>query len=332
MENKEDILTIDSDSLELSETKVIVEQTKEEKVTLAKKKAAAVEEESVNCLKNERIIVRFIPRATGLVSNPKHLLYGGMAEGASRTFVVPKLSSGNYVNILTDSEKSYLEEIMGLEFNTLSVYKRVNNFWDDSNENGISKVTLRKQDNYFNLSSPEDYIKYKILLANKDFIAPSMQVLQDSPKITYQFVIIHEGEESKKSKLKMSTTMECYTEFGAIKDDVYKLRVIVEGIEGKPTAKTVKLEFLQERVNDLIQSQGKLFLDHIKDQYLDTKVIIKKGIEEGLISNRGGMLYLKSDGSPLCNHNEEPTLNIASRYLNDPKRQDLLFSLQAKLK
>ncbi len=60
----------------------------------------------INCLRNERIIVRFLPKETGLVSNPKHLLFGGMAEGTTRTFVVPKLSSGAYTNILTDNEKS----------------------------------------------------------------------------------------------------------------------------------------------------------------------------------------------------------------------------------
>ncbi len=334
MENEEEVLIIDSDNLDLSETRIEKSiESKEEKVkpktTASKSKK---EQEPTNCLKNERIVVRFIPRERGTITNPKHILYGGMAEGVSRTFVVPKLTSGMYVNILTDSEKNYLEEVMGLEYNALSVYKRVNNFWDDSNENGISKVTLKKQDNYFNLSDPDDYIKYKILLANKDFIAPSMQVLQDSPKVTYQFVIIHEGDENRKAKLKMSATMECYTEFGAIKDDLDKLRVIVEAIEGKPTSKNVKIEFLQERVNTLIQANSNLFLDHIHDPYLDTKVIIKKGIEEGLISNRGGMLYLKSDGSPLCEDNEDPTLNIAARFLNAPKRQDLLFSLQAKLK
>ena len=29
--------------------------------------------------------------------------------------------------------------------------------------------------------------------------------------------------------------------------------------------------------------------------------------------------------------NEEPTLNIAAKYLNAPKHQDILFALQAKL-
>ena len=114
-----------------------------------------------------RIIVRYILKQKGNITNPRHVLYGGMAEGASRTFVVPKLSSGKYVNVLTDDEKDFLEDAMGLEPNALSIYKKVDNFWDDSNPLKITRVRLTKLDSYLDLSSPEDYIKYKILLAIK---------------------------------------------------------------------------------------------------------------------------------------------------------------------
>ena len=291
------------------------------------------EEVLVNCLRNERIIVRYIPKGSGIWgNNPKHILAGGMAESAVRTFVVPKLSSGVYVNVLTDKEKAFLEEVMGLEYNALSVYNKENNFWDDSNENGINKVRLTKQDNYFNLADPEDYIRYKILLANKNFIAPSMKDLQDYPKATYQFVIISEGEETKMAKLDMSTTMRCYKEFGKIENDPDTLRVIIESITGKPLAVNSKIEFLQTKINELIQSNSKLFLKVISDPLLQTKVLIKRSIEAGLISNRGNYLYLRSDNTPLCELNEEPTLNIAAKYLNSPKHQEIKFSLEAQLK
>lgn len=65
---------------------------------------------------------------------------------------------------------------------------------------------------------------------------------------------------------------------------------------------------------------------------LSTKVLIKKAIEAGLISNRGNYLYLRADNSPLCEINEEPTLNIAAKYLNSPKHQEVKFALEAKLK
>ena len=288
--------------------------------------------DTINVLRNERIIVRHLPKESGMITNPKHVLYGGMSENSFRVFVVPKLRSGAFVNVLTDEEKTCLEEVMGLEYNALSSLKKVDNFWDDSNPNGISQVRLTKQDNYFDLSDPVDYIKYKILLANKDYIAPSLSAVTDTPKATYQFVIISEGDETKTAKDNMSSTMRCYKEFGKIENDIDTLRVIIESIEGKPTAKTSKLEALQAKVNNLIQANSKLFLKIITDPYLSTKVLIKQAIEAGVIASRGSYLYMREDNTPLCEMNEEPTLTVAAKYLNNPKHQDLLFSIQAKVK
>lgn len=290
------------------------------------KHPVAVDEPIVNCLRNERVIVKHVPKETGIVRDPKHILYGGMAEGAVRWLTVPRLTSGMYMNVLTNAEKAYLEDIMGLEYNALSIYNKVDNFWDNY------QVRLNKQDNFINLADPNDYIKYKVLLANKDLIAPSLQDLEDHPKATYQFVIIHENEESQASKKKMNATMQAYMEFGKIQENVDILRTIIETIDGRPTSKNSKIEFLQEKVGKLIQADARLFVRVATDPLLSTKVLIKKAIEGGLISNRGGMLYLKADGTPLCVDNEEPTLNIAAKYLNMPKNQELLFSLQAKLK
>ena len=327
-------INIDIEDTMLGETIVVKESEKEKVINKNTKPKVIKESESdvINCLRNERIIVKHVPKRTGMITNEKHILFGGMAEGAVRVFVVPKLSSGMYVNVLTDSEKSYLEEVMGLEYNALSVYRKTDNFWDDSNANGIARVRLVKGDNYFNLSDPEDYIRYKILLANKDYIAPSLQALEDAPKATYQFVIISEGEEAKVTKDNMSITMKCYKEFGKIENDAETLKTIIELMDGRPVSPSAKLEFLQANINSLIQVDAKRFLKTIQDPLLPTKVLIKKAIENKLISNKGNYLYLKSDNSPLCEINEEPTLNVAAKFLSSPKNQDLKFSLEAKLK
>lgn len=321
----------DEESLEMTELEKPVTKAL---ATRTAKKPIKAETQLVSCLRNERVIVRHIPKQSGMVTNPRHILYGGMAENAKKTFVVPRLSSGVFVNVLTDSEKAYLEEIMGLEYNALSVYKRPEseNYWNDGNDTSISRVTLGKDDNYLNLADPEDYIRYKILLANKDFIAPSMQALEDSPKETYQFVIIAEGEETKMAKNNMSYTMRCYKEFGKVEEDADTLRTIIELIDGRPTSPHSKLEFLQTKANNLIQADSKLFLRVVTDPLLSTKVLIKKAIAANLISNRGNYLYMRNDNSPLCESNEEPTLNIAAKYLNSPKHQEIKFGIEAKLK
>lgn len=323
---KEVSIVLDDDEIMKQENVTDVISPEPKAVEKQKKQAVVEREDTINCLRNERIIVRFVPKESGIVRDPKHILYGGMAEAAVRWFTVPKLSSGMFVNVLTDKEKSFLEDIMGLEFNALSIYKKVDNFWENA------MVRLTKGDNFLNLADPDDYIKYKILLANKTYIAPSLQELQDYPKATYQFVIIQEGEEVKNAKKDMNLTMQSYMEFGKIQDDILILRTIIETIDGRPTSKNSKLEFLQEKINNLIKADAKLFLRVATDPLLPTKGLIKKAIEEGVISNRGGMLYLKSDGTPLCGDNEEPTLNMAAKYLNLPKNQDLKFSIEAKVK
>lgn len=302
------------------------ERTKEPSQVLTPRK------DIVSCLRNERVIVRHIPKATGLVSDPKHVLYGGMSNSAIRRFSVPRLSSGIYVNVLTKAEKDYLEQALGLEANALSIHRKIDNFWDDTTNNGISSVTLAKQDNYFDLSNPEDYIRYKILLANKSFIAPSLKVLQDQPLATYQFVIINEGDEVKNAKAHMSSIQQCYMEYGKISEDFDTLRVIIETISGRPVAPSTKIDWLQAKANEFIQANSKLFLNVITDELLDIKVLIKKAVDAGIIAYRGNQLFLRENNTPLCEYNEESTLGNAAKYLASPKRQDLLFVIQAKLK
>ena len=285
----------------------------------------------INCLRNEQVIVRYLPKQSRMVSNPKHVLFGGMAENATRTFVVPMLSSGRYVNVLTDDEKDFLEDIMGLPKNAMSIYKKVDNFWDDTNEAGISKVTLRKQDNYLNLANVEDYIRYKILIANKDYIAPSLEALETHPKATYQFVILTEESETKSARKGMTILMQCYTAYGKIEDDVDALRIIIETLTGITVHKNTKKEFLQTKINELIQSNSKMFLKSATDPLLQTKVLIRKCIESGLIAHRGNQYYIREGNIPMC-EDGEPTLNVAAQWINLPKNQEIKLSLEAKLK
>ena len=286
----------------------------------------------INCLRNERVIVRYILRPTNMVPNKNHVLYGGMAETATRRFTVPRLSNGSFKNVLTNSEKEYLEEVMGLEMNALSVHNRKNNFWDDSNPEGFGRVELHKQDNYLDLSIPEEYIKYKVLLANKEQICPSMQELEEKPKATYQFVIISENAEATTNLKKVDATKNCWKEFGKIEDDADTLRTVIELLEKRPLAPKTKLDFLQSKVSEWIENDPRKVLATLKDEYLPAKVLIKRGVEKGIISWRNDLYYMREDGHPLCEFGENSTLNNAAKYISSPKNQELKFMIEAKVK
>jgi len=319
-------LNLDMD-LKFDDVLIPIQFEKNTKVETHKVNKINQEDVQVSCLRDEVITVRYIPRESGMVTNPKHIFYGGMAENATRTFTVPILeSSRTFVNVLTTQEKNFLEEMMGLEPNSLSIYLKKNNFWDNYS------VRLTKSDTYLKLSDPDDYIKYKVLLANKDFICPSLATLTDNPRATYQFVLIAEKEESRESNKKLNHTMRAYELMGKLKENKRVLKLIVETIDGRPISNTSDLEFIQGRAYNLIQANAKLFVQVAEDDYLTTKVLISDALEFNLIRRRGDYLYLATDNAPLCEQGEDPTLSMAAKYLNSPKHQEVKLSIEAKIK
>ena len=287
----------------------------------------------VNCLRNEKVIVRFVPSQSAMVHQAGHVLDGGMAESATRTYVVPRLKSGIFKNVLTNEEKACLEEALQLEPNALSIHKKVNNFWDDSNDQGINKVILHKHDNIFDLSDPSDYIKVKILMANNDLIAPSLEELQERPQATYQFVIIREQEEARHDAGGISVMQKCFAEYGKIENDADTLRTIIEIFTKRPTSANTKLPAIQKEIFNCIQNDDRKFLRIITDPMLRFKTIVIMAAEAGILAKKNdGYYYLMEDGRPLCELNQNSTLDNAAKYLSNPKRQELLFRIEGKLK
>jgi hypothetical protein len=294
--------------------------------------------EMKSCLRNEKVIIRKLPKRTNLVQDSNHIMGDGMHENAFRIYCVPKLQkSNNFVNVLTNEEKEYLEYIMGLPENALSIYKqpKEENYWSDANPNGLGSVTLKKRDNIFDLSKPTDFIAVKILMANKDKICPSMEEWEARPKETYEFVIIREGQESKTTKGNTDATIQAVMKLGKIAEDKDILRLVVETMMGKKYTDSTSIEWLQTQALDLIKNTPKnarMFLSIIEDDDLDNKVLIRKCISKGIIADRGGFLYIKDGNTPMCGDGEEPTMKMAAKWLSKPANQERLFSLQAKLK
>jgi len=292
--------------------------------TAKTRKKETVEEVRTNPLRNERIFVRFVPQASPFAgNNPHHAASGGLMDGCEVTFCTPMLRSGQYKNVLTDAEKSYLEEALGLDYGGLSVYNTKENYWDSL------EIRISKEGLHLDLSNPEDYIKYKVLLANTDLIAPSVQERLDRPSNTYRFELVRENEETNIENAKMDATMQCYKEFGKIDNDIDMMRVLVELLDGHPYAANTKAEFLRSRINSQIQSNPKDTLAQMTDPLLHAKMLIRRGTEIGVLAKRGDYYYLKSDNSPLCDTGEDPTLTVAARYLNQPSHQDIKFILES---
>lgn len=292
--------------------------------TNTEKKERNMTKVEVNPLRKEKIFVRFIPKKTNL--DKRHPLFGGKADGARDIYCVPMLrSTGKYKNVLTNEEKDYLEKALQLDSNALSVYKPEDNYWDNY------KVELTKEGLHLDLSDPEDYIKYKVLLANNDFVAASVQERIERPKESYRYEIVRESEETNLENIKMDLMMSSYKEFGKIEEDFDTLRVLIELLDVRPYSQTTKIEFLRSRANMLIQDNPKKFYQYITDPLLHSKVIIRRATELGKIAKKGDYYYLSSDGTPLCDAGQNPTLDMAAQYINLPSKQDIKFLLESEI-
>lgn len=285
------------------------------------------EQPRVNVLVKKRVELRLLPRMSGLFKEKNHVLSNNFAPTSRKRFTVPRMANGQLARVLDENEQEQIEKAMGLDDGELSIYKVKDNYW----EKPETMVSLGKDSNFLDLSNPVDYIKYKILLANRDLICPSIEEFKRMPKASYIYVIMDRNDEVNEAKDKMSDIQICYKEFGKIDEDCDTMRAIIETIQRRKVSATAKAASMQVIINDLIQQNPKLFKSVIMDPMLSTKVTINKALEIGVVVRRGEYLYVKDGDIPMCGSGEEPTMPVACKWLNLPKNQQIKFGIEDKV-
>jgi hypothetical protein len=271
-------------------------------------------------LPKDIVIVKFIKRKMGMSANvdENHVISGGMLSGSKKKFCAPLQRNGSVANILSPEEKTHLEELTNLN---LSVY---GDFWT------TFFVSLYKDDanNRFDMSNPMDYISIKILESLKNDIAHSWN--DRNKKQTYQFVITRSDEEFKEKKVKLDTKKQAFKLYGKIEDDKEKLIGILKLLTNQPISADSKLEWIQGKVEEYLDSMPSSFLSILEDKSFETKVLINKGVDSGLII-RNANKYATVDGLDLCENGEIASFDNAVKYLEHPKNQEVRLLIEARI-
>ena len=272
-------------------------------------------------LPNEIVIVKYIHRNKGMAANvaKDHVIAGGMLSGAVRKFYAPLQRNGSIKNVLNDEEKEYLEQVTGLN---LSVY---GDFWTKYN------VALYKEEgaNRFDLSDPMSYISIKILESlDKYEIAPSWA--DRNKNLTYQFVITRENEEMLETKGKYDSKKEAFKLYGKIEDDREKLLGVLKLLTNKALSSDSKLDWLQHKVEEFIDTNPTAFVNVVSDKAFYTKLLINVGVDKGVIVKKSNR-YSTSDGLDLAESGQISTFENAVLYLDNNKNQEIRMLLEAKI-
>lgn len=283
-----------------------------------------------NPLKKEIVEVKFINSASNMYSSESPLK-GGLAETASITYAVPK-KNGMLVPILTNDEQVFFEKYFGLPEGSMNPNAINNNYWITYNKGFINRVNLDKSGKRLHLDDGKEYIEWKILLANDEYICPNQETLENSRKATYRFVLNNDTTVANAAGKSADLKLELFEIYAKYKEDADMLRVICYLVEHKKVSPKTKIELLKEKVTNMMMNDTKDCYPVMTSKTLEQKKAIIIGVERGIISDRNGFYFYTESGQKLSADFEEPNLNNAANYLADVANQELYFSILKKIK
>ena len=286
--------------------------------------------ENFNPLKNEIVDVKFI-NSTSTMYSQESPLKGGLAETASITYAVPR-ENGMIKAVLTPDEQEFFENYFNLPENAMNPSAINNNYWTTYNRGYINRVTLDKSGKRLNLSIAKDYIEYKILLANPEYICPNQETLENSRKATYRFVMNNDTTVATSAGKSADTKLELFEIYAKYKEDADMLRTICYLVEHKKVSPKTKIELLKEKVTNMMINDAKSCYPVMTSKTLEQKKALIIGVEKAVISDRNGFYFVTETGQKLSDDYTEPNLNNAANYLADVANQDLYFSILKKIK
>lgn len=274
-------------------------------------------------LPQETVLVKPNLTNPGWVKNPRHVAFFKL-EGAFDMFTVAMSRNGTLKNPFTDAEKDYLTEVLQLDSKELSVYT-ANSFLR------LQNIRLGKDPVKLDLSQPDDFIKYKILLTNTDKVAPSVKDVRK--KGTYKYYIEREADVTSVNKEKGDINKTAWKEYGKMEENKSKLAAFLKvysrvmGQPAKKIDKSTKLDFLQGQVSAIIEANTKQFAEIVDNPNYDTILLIAEAVEKGIIVAKGTNYFLKGGTDKLGS-----SLIETVSYLNNAMNQELKLTIEQQIK
>jgi hypothetical protein len=274
-------------------------------------------------LPNKKVVVTPVKRSGWLpVGHEANFLF----KDSKISYSVPvDERTGELIDPLTKEEREYFESKesgLALEKGDLSIYKKENNFWKQFS------VKLDKNKLVLDLSNPMDYIRYKVLLLQKDFVAKSYAERFD--KASYKYYLAEEGQEQVEKASRANLMKDAYIAFGKLQDNITKLKDVLnvyymnKGIV-KSVQSTATREYIESEANSIIESDAKGFLEVVNDEYLEDKIMLYKALKSRAIEKEAGK-YILPSGKVIGSSFREIVA-----FFNDDENAEELLKIRARI-
>lgn len=238
---------------------------------------------------------------------------------AKKRYAAPLAGRNRIANPLTSEEQTFFEKVLDEDLNPFKKF--------DSNYWATYFVPLGNEVVVLDLSDPEDYIKYKVLLMNTDEIAPSGREKYSKATIRY---FIDDIDYEEKIRYKSATAKtEAYKHFGRLEAGgkpamVDFLKVYYLNKPGKRADNRMSIEKLTAEIDNIINEDIDGYLQIAGDAEYNNRVFIAKALtcralskDQHIYSLPNGEIVAKSEDELIAwlkdGANDEYRLQIQAR-------------------
>lgn len=225
------------------------------------------------------------------------------------------------------TEQEFFERLLGLNKGDLDINKtradEKGNRFPDTFWQKLGTVKLRNEANLLDLSTPMDMLKYKVLMLNKNVVAPSPS--EKNKKRTFRFMIVDQEIAEIQEKQDLNTKLEAYASFARIKADIEALKEIMWLNDGKIT-QTTNYDYVFAEVGKLVDKSPEKFLSIVNDPNKEAKLILMRATKTGALVLSREKTYQFLDGKDIG------TQIHAIKFINDPENFVIVERLKEQSK
>lgn len=279
-------------------------------------------------LRNETVKVMFVPRTFMGIKDKSHPCFGGMADNATYTFYG---ATTRGEQVLNDDEREFFEKHFGLEEGALGVNRVKDNFWTGHTTN-FNSVTIPKTGLVLDLSKVEDYLKYKILMSNKNVVANGLTVRQaQNSGYTYQFTMISEKAIEKEETENANVAYEAFNKIRDLYNSTNTLNYILSKITGQTYSLDTKIDALRAGIMKEVQENPRRVLDIANKKNIDKYVNLFIAEKYGILQSRDGIYYVAATGKPLTSKKDVGE-GATAESLDKPDNQTIYLEIVNAIK
>ena len=236
-------------------------------------------------------------------------------------------NSGNFVKVLTDEERLFLERELNLPAGNMSHYSKSSpksgkfSFWS-------SRTTSLKIDRngiVLDLSDPLQYAHYRMLITNTDLIAPSWD--ERGAKSTYRYAVVDSKHEELADFRKAELEGEAWAKYHEMGRSEEEMRDFLAVFHNKQVPKDATKKWLLGQLGRCISEDLPKFMKIANDSTYRTKVFLQKAITAGVVKKKGSKFYFIGNSETVLTEaqmiEELDPVNNSERYVSVKAQIDM---------